>query len=87
MAQAAEKRTVSDTAASLTSCTYRVLLQALREQLYPRPAPKRVLHLEDVLYQNGLRFVRPNTRTVLGAFNLGSTNNSASASNAVEAKN
>jgi hypothetical protein len=30
-----------------------------RQAAHPRPTPKVVPHIEDVLYQNGLRFVRP----------------------------
>ncbi len=33
--------------------------KALRQAANPRPTPKVVPHIEDVLFQNGLRFLRP----------------------------
>ena len=32
---------------------------ALRRAGPERPTPKRIKHIEDVMYENGLRFVRP----------------------------
>ncbi len=69
----------------VAACIHALVLQALREKLHPRPVPKRVMHLEDVLYRNGLRFVRPNSQTVVGAFNLGLQTPAASAG--VQSKN
>ncbi len=38
----------------------------LRAALHPRPAPKQVEHVEDILFKNGLRFVRPGGQKILG---------------------
>lgn len=42
------------------------LAQLARRAENPRPVPKRQQHLEDVLFANGFRFVRPGGQDVLG---------------------
>lgn len=38
----------------------------LRAATHPRPRPKTVEHIEDILFKNGLRFVRPGTPKIFG---------------------
>jgi hypothetical protein len=40
--------------------------KALREEQFPRPVPKVAEHVEDILFKNGLRFVRPGDERILG---------------------